>query len=578
MSLDPIQELRALLASPGYASWCALCQRFLAKDLLPQVSQEVTARLNAWSDDLRALPASWMAQPFLANNAAPLIRAAHIDFVLWAELPLPELLNAFSDLRQLTLRAPSLAHCASLSSLPLTHLNISNTSLASLSQVSLAASLLHLDLANNQLTEAEFTALPKSLHRLDLSHNQLCSLTLSAAPMLRELSLENNPLSPEALEALWRSEALPMLRELDLGHIAHAAEPLYFQAKPSPICRQVQRLSLNKCNVTDEQIESIVRRSDSFSQLQELHLQQNPISEDGLSTLGKSLVGKRLRALSLSANPDIVGFDLYLFSMLRELSIHQEPKSPAQLSAECLRELPWGKLESLSLQDLSLGDEVIEVLAEAPLQLTSLDLGGNQLSQMGVRRLLIQCDLGSVKRLSFAGNILQSAVAFLAEYESAYRVEHLDLSETALDEVGFSALCDWLSALVDEGLGLRSLRLSDNAMSQAMLDALAQCRGASRITELHLDGCDIHDDGLSTLLRSAHLTQLRSLDLQKNPALQSLSSLFQNDTDVRLSRMTLSDTPENRAICQEHLRHLSRPLVISLVKDTSDASTAGSSP
>jgi Leucine-rich repeat (LRR) protein len=560
MPIDPLQELRALLAAPNGASWASLCQRFLSEELLPLVAQEVSSRLNAWSDELRRLPPAWILQP--NTNAAPFVRAASLDFSLWADLSFEGFASSFSALRWLELSHASEAVFASLPR-ELTYLNATQTTLSSLPI--LPETLMQLMLSKGQLALVTLDALPKALQRLSLSHNQIQTFHMRDAslPMLQSLSLASNPLSKEPLQALWHSESFPMLRSLDLSEVADAAEPLYYHSKGSPIGRRLQSLSLNGCGVTDEQLESLTRRGDTFPMLSELHLSQNPITEDGLSTLGKSLLGKKLRSLSLGVNQDLVGFDLCLFPMLRSLSLRSDSSKPA-LSAESLRELPWDKLESISLCDLSLGDEVLEMLAEVPCHVSHLDLSGNQLTQKGLRRFLIECELGSVKSLSLAKNRLQSAVAFLAEYESAYRVEHLDLSSTNLDDVGLSALCDWLSALIDEGFGLRSLKLSDNQMTAEMCESLASCRGASRITELSLDGCGIDDARLQVLQGSPHLTQLQALSLCRNPTQDGLASLLLDDAGLRLERLSLSDATETRALCRRMLPRLMRPISLTL--------------
>ena len=583
MESAPLQELRRLLATPSQASWRALCETFLAEVLFPQVYQEVTQRLGAWSDELREVPVAWLLAPTLARDAAPLLRALSLDADLWPEASLEALLTTFTSLRRLSLEGASTkdVQVFSHAKTALTHLTITRSTLAQLDALRLSPEdpLLSLELSHNQLSQLSLASLPRSLQTLDLSHNQL-SLWQdeeAALPMLQSLSLAHNLYqAPASLEAFWRSRSFPMLREVDLSGLLHAAEPLYYHAKPSPLCQNLQALSLNHCGVSDEQLESLSRRSDSFSRLRELHLSDNPITDDGLSLLGMSLVGKRLHALSLSGNAEVSGFELQPFQMLKSLSVQGDGAS-TWVSAEALRELPWHTLEALSLPDLLLTDELFEVLEELPFSLSSLDLSKNQLSARGLRRFLMRCNLSGLRRLSLARNPLQSGVAFLAEYESTHHLEHLDLSETQLDAGALSVVFDWMTALLDEGFGLRSLSLSGNALSGEAIEALSRCRGSASLTELHLSACGLNARDLQLLAGSSHLQQLKVLSLDENPLEEPLAVILQGPALVGVSTLSLSAGQVSAASLREHARHLLRPLRIVSAKPIRAANTAGSS-
>jgi Leucine-rich repeat (LRR) protein len=446
MEPAPLQALRKLLANPSQASWRDLCQVYLTKPLFPQVYQEVTQRLGAWSDDLREVPVAWLLTPTLAKGAAPLLRALSLDAALWPEASLRSLLTAFTLLRRLSVENASTKELQALSQAKtaLTHLTLSHSPLASIDDLHLSPEdpLLSLELSHHRLAELSLVSLPRSLQSLNLSHNQLSLWQEEdiALPMLQSLSLAHNLYQePTSLEAFWRSRSFPMLREVDLSGLLHAAEPLYYHAKPSPLCQNLLSISLDQCGVTDEQVESLSRRSDSFSRLIALHLSENPITDDGLSLLGMSLIGKRLHSLSLSANEGVSGFELQPFQMLTSLQLKGDGAS-TYVSAEALRELPWNKLESLALPDLLLSDELFEVLEEVPFSLSSLELSNNKLSAKGLRRFLMRCNLSGLRRLSLAQNSLQNGVAFLAEYESTHHLEHLDLSQTQLEAGALSLI------------------------------------------------------------------------------------------------------------------------------------------
>lgn len=512
------EPLSKLTSAPKPSSWRQLCESLSNRELAPEGVSWLQGRLASWALELREAPTVWALSP---EKVSASVRALVASLRVSDALPYPALLallSWFPEARRLSVDGLSFegvsAACTGLQSLSLSRASLSSLDLSG------ALDLRWLDLSQNQLTEEVLATLPASLQSVRLDKNALTHWSKRAVPLplLQSLSLSQNPGGAEnALEALWVSDSLPSLRELDLSGFPNAFAPLYYHPEALPIGRSLQSLDISGCDVDDDQLESLALRAERFPLLTSLRFYQNDIGDDTIAALGRSWVGRRVTSLGLSASEKLSGFELGSFTRLKSLSLHGDSSTPL-ISAEFLRELPWKSLESLDLAGLRLGEELGEVLCELRLaSLVSLDLQENELSAASFKELLASSDLSSLRRLSLAKNPIGSAVAFFAEYESAFKLESLDLTATGLDQVGLSKLLEWLEALLDEGLGVRSLSLSGNSLGAEAAELLSQSRGVSLLTSLLLEDCALDDQSLLWLSRSEHLSQLRTLSLYNNP-------------------------------------------------------------
>jgi uncharacterized protein (TIGR02996 family) len=330
---------------------------------------------------------------------------------------------------------------------------------------------------------------------------------------LRSLSLPSNKIGPAGATALGNSTHFESLECLDLSG-----------NKIGP--RGLRALAAGR-----------------LPALREVVLGRGMIGPDGLRTLLRSELGKRLTALSLSGS---------------SFSTDHDPTA-----AERLAEARETNLTRLSLIWERIGDSGLTVLARAEHLggLRDLRLYGSNGGAGGLSALA-EMHLPRLEHLAIPyGEMGDTGVAALAEARHWPRLSYLSLHHQPFAAAGMAALArvDWQLGeldlshcnLDDEAIGvlaaspllagLHTLNLEGNRIGPAGARALAESPHACGLIDLNLSHNAIDPEGMRALARGKSLTSLRRLDVELNPigdkgagALAG-SELLQRLVDLNLS-------------------------------------------
>ncbi|MBY0230206.1 MAG: TIGR02996 domain-containing protein [Gemmataceae bacterium] len=213
----------------------------------------------------------------------------------------------------------------------------------------------------------------------------------------------------------------------------------------------------------------------------------------------------------LDATPGVVGqlVQLPLLSGLRELSFQDGRVGNNGL--QLLASAPaLARLRVLNLSASGIGGPGLSSLRmpDALPGLRSLDLSRNHLADADLVPLLLTPVLPRLRELALGHNNLgDGAAALLAQSPLLDGLESLDLRANRSMSLAPLAACGRLGRL-------RRLDLSQARCAPPALEELA--RSLPALEELHLDRCELRDDGAKALLRGDGLPMLRTLSLGRN--------------------------------------------------------------
>lgn len=333
-----------------------------------------------------------------------------------------------------------------------------------------------------------------------ISSSDLCGL-LSACPSLTSCCLEDcNNVTDEVIRAL--AGACPALTNLDLSVCSSIIDDgLFCIAR----CSQVlTTLNLSFCSrLTDAAVLAIVRSCS--------HLTSFDISDclNVTDTVLKALLecNRRLSHFAFSdcqhitepaivqltrANPHLLslGLDCIQISDIAFSELAENCKSLTSLSAYSCTGITCGAIDSLSsncksLAILSIGgsfvtDEVISILSEKCITMTSLDLSdGDLITDVAVRSIAAHNSALTKLKLCRCSNITDEAV--LAISSACKALTYLDLSEcvnitdNAVEAI--AASCNELGTLF-----LRKCSITDKSL-------VSLANGCPHLYVLFLEGC-----------------------------------------------------------------------------------------
>ncbi|KAA0704455.1 Ribonuclease inhibitor [Triplophysa tibetana] len=358
------------------------------------------------------------------------------------------------------------------------------------------------------------------------------------------------------------------------------------------VVKNSKRALLNDCNLTEESCLTLARVLGSDTCLQELHIENNNLTDSGVELLCTGLVNAKKSKLeilrlsscdvkekSCSGLASVLGSDS---SGLRELDLsnNQLQDSGVNLLSAGLQKN--STLEILKLSNCSITEEGYKSLASAlesnPSHLKELDLTGNDPGESGVKLLTdvqqqSNCKLTTLRFLSPAA---EKALEYLKEVlgENLLFLRKLDLSKHKLIPPGMTKLA---AVLQDKHCKLQTFILNDNDhFTEEDCAALATAFNSNptNLEELDLSRSTLRDSGMRSIftlfenllcrliilkLGHIHITKegcvllasafisnpshLRELDLSGNKiedfGVTEISKLLQ-DSECRLEKLRLS--------------------------------------
>jgi hypothetical protein len=177
-------------------------------------------------------------------------------------------------------------------------------------------------------------------------------------------------------------------------------------------------------------------------------------------------------------------------------------------------------------------------LAEDPrlAKLSSLALFRNAIGPEGLTALIRSPPLGGkLSRLLLGRNrFAEPGTRALAGDTAIEGLELLDLDCNRLDAAA-------IAALVHAPLlrGIRTLNLSNNPIGAQGCAALAESPHLDRLEELFLHGCSLDDDAVALLLRAPWLARLRNLALSENALSMATIEQLAERRDLALSELDI---------------------------------------
>jgi uncharacterized protein (TIGR02996 family) len=241
-------------------------------------------------------------------------------------------------------------------------------------------------------------------------------------------------------------------------------------------------------------------------------------------------------------------------------------------------------LQELGLAEQALGDEDLERLARAgALQgLTSLDLRKNYLTEGGLASLVRSPHLRGLRVLLLGRSLLSlgyermqigaGAVGALLAWEAFPRLEQLDLAGQGID-------VDAAQQLLSCGGALRVLDLSEAGLRGLQVAG----DGGMRLQRLVLRDAELRNEDLRALLSSPAVSELRALDLSRNPLGRGVADLLAEApcwSEGPLRELVLEGAPLQRAT-PPWARTATGPLSLQLSKcglDGGDLDTLARAP
>jgi Ran GTPase-activating protein (RanGAP) involved in mRNA processing and transport len=359
-----------------------------------------------------------------------------------------------------------------------------------------------------------------NLHRLDIGSNNLRGeglekLALLAAPKLEILQLDWNAFPPGDQSARWLSkgsERWPRLKKLYMGSNGLDSASVKVLSQASSL-QGLEALSLENNPLDDDALEALVK-SPVLANLKELKLSRTGITGEGcahfeqasfagleLLDIGRNAVGPAC-ARSIARAPFmptlaalIAPGSRWETTAIEALTqpglfptLHALNLASNDLTGEDCMKLAkhdaWSRLRSLSLQKNPLGDACPEALARMPVKFEHLILAHSEMTDVGFRALV-------------AGD---------------------SVSEASKLEVGWNALtAESAAALVNAACskGLENLSLEGNTLEHAGLKVLLQAKFPA-LRSLELGWTGLQDDSATLIAKTTWLEQLDWIDLQGN--------------------------------------------------------------
>lgn len=495
----------ALSGKPSSKGWDRLLRAY-------ETLADMEAELGPLLDEAVAALASWPSR-YLIIDAARWYRSDR-EKIPWPVVRTLDLSNPRRTRAAVVNDIAALDGLSGLTNLVLRGHELGDQELRTLLSLPQTSKLERLDLSNCDLSALELTAVARAasrtLRELTLQDNGLGADELNAfyaagPPPIRDLNLSGNPLTgagstvARLVPGLERfvavgtafngDDAAAVVGALDRARLSR------LDLSSNPGCtslgvalegapwRQLRRLALRECDL-DESFVAVL--SPTCPALERLYLDGNPIGNAVCAAL--STAPFALQKLSL-----------------RRCAVTSKGLVPLALGGPRTAELQVLDLSENPLDD-SAGAPLSSGLANAPLEW--MGLAECNLGPEALRGLLSAPVAGKLRELDLSGNRIGPA-SILADIPPLRRLRRLKLDRTGLGD-------DGVEALVRGGLlhYVQELHLSGAGLSGKGASHLKDARSLRRLT---LSNNRIGDAGLNQLLRRDRLGRLQFLDLGGNP-------------------------------------------------------------
>jgi|GEM_PF-663447 len=507
---------RALAATPSELAFRAVCSLLdtWAESDRNEVMARVSLAFDAWPDDCRVAPWSWLAAALAGEPGLswPLARslqmtAGRIGCARFRA----------GDLAALGLN-DHIAHLTLDRYAFLDDMNEAETLVAFPEQwpaLRHLAGMRPMDAAVNSLLGSELIGQLESLEFLFPDHpnrvNPAQGFTRTAERLQRlDLRL---PSTPTDIRPLLNADRLPVLRSLGLkGMCFTGAAPLpLLGIVDLPVIGPLLALRLDE--LPERLITGLLSRPELRLERLEVRNRayEHPMTDPRYQ--------RACRLTSTGVKAIIRKGD---FSGLRHLAIAHNPVGDSAVTL--VAATSPGRLEELELVNVGLTDAGVAKLAALPhlSGVTRLDLRGNQLTAAGIAALVASPHLDRLRRLDLSGgrpnpyyggddgpqSLGDSGAQALGASGLVSRLERLGLRATGLTAAGLALVAR------ASGPSLCTLDLSYNeALGTAGVGALVASPLAGRLNELDLSVCGLGDTAIRELTRGdfsrLHVLQLR---------------------------------------------------------------------
>ncbi|MFT3698600.1 MAG: hypothetical protein QM831_35975 [Kofleriaceae bacterium] len=325
--------------------------------------------------------------------------------------------------------------------------------------------------------------------------------SLAAAEGTQQLTMINlsYQLDDAGVAALARAQNFHALKELAIASCGIRNRSTLEALASAPFYGQLDKLTISSSEITGTQVSALF----PAARPKELRLGGNPLGFEG-ATANMNAIGTTPIALELSdcdlsnasmlmlamANIELTsldignniiddpGFETLFGRALRAKSLTASQNAIGARGVQALVDADW-PLESLDLSDNALDDDAAIALAgRGPASLTDLNLADNDITAIGLARLIGSDRLANLTSLGVGTNRISS----IGELTSMVgKLESLNLAHNRLGD-GIRSL----AAIESESL--TSLDLASNVITIRAFEELTGAAWFSRLTYLNLSG------------------------------------------------------------------------------------------
>jgi len=466
------------------------------------------------------------------------------------------------SLRFLSLKSNklSLMPTDSLLNLNLTHIDVSNNSIAMLSSLSIPkslSSLLHLNLSYNKVSKIESSSLYSvinSLEELDVSHNQVSKLernTFKGGKKIRLLDLSYN-----SLGSLDRSDFVELLG-LQVIRLAGQSDRKLNKLPQSIFARNAQLHTIDVSNNAFTEVDAYTTRGVRF-------LRKYIASGNAITSIARRAfsTNNRIRVIDLSRNLlDSIPADTFMGLQYLET---------LDLSHNQIKSIDSGAFQSIYKIDIILSHNNISLIPRSAFtgcaNISMLDLSYNNISRIHSEAFLdsdvtqLVLNHNKISNLTLLPIANLPGIRFLnLSYNEITRVDlksfglkqNTKLYEAAVIDLSFNKLTELSGSMFEKFWALRYLNLSNNHFIRLGFGSFGNL---PTLLELNLDNNRLKDIGSINGLISLKTLTARNNSLKSVPIVSVALNEMHLD-DNKIDSVSCSSFPMLNSLLSLHLRN-----------------------
>jgi Leucine-rich repeat (LRR) protein len=447
----------------------------------------------------------------------------------------------------------------SLKVLNLSHFDVSNNLIGSLSSTSFPkslSSLMSLNVSHNQISRIEsssFTPLVSSLEDLDLSHNQVSKLERNTFKGMKKLKLLD--LSFNNFSSFDRSDFVELLG-LQVIRLTGMSRNLT-KLPQSIFTRNAQLQSIDVSDNVFTEVDAYITRGVRFlRKFLASGNQINSIAKRAFST------NTRIRVIDLSRNL-LTNIPSEMFTGLQYLEL-------LDLSRNLIKTLDPGAFQSIFKIDINLSYNQLDFIPRSSFiecsNISLLDLSHNNLSRIHAEAFLdsdvtqlvlnhnkftnlTEVPIGNLTGIRFLNMSYNEIVS--VNRKSFGLKQNTKLYEAAVVDLSFNHLKELSGSMFDKFWALRHLNLSNNQFKRLGFGSFGNL---PTLLDLNLDNNQLKDIGSINGLISLKSLYVRNNSLKSIPTLSvALNELYLEDNEI--DSISCSSFPMINSLLSLHLRN-----------------------